>query len=55
MCDKKNKKIYDNLVNIETELKNSTDFKSYLISFLNFNPLINYKLQKKSSKILIKK
>jgi len=37
------------LANIETEFKNRNDFKSYLISFLNFNPLISYGTFKKKA------
>ena len=43
----KNKKIYDNLVDIEIEVKNREDFKSSLITFLNFNPLVSYSKFKK--------
>ena len=46
----KDKKIFDNLADIEIEeieVKKREDFKSSLITFLNFNPLVSYSKFKK--------
>ena len=40
ICDKKSKKIYDNLTNLEIKMKNGSDFKLSLINILYVNPLI---------------
>jgi uncharacterized protein with FMN-binding domain len=49
ICDIKNKKVYDNLANIEKEINNFSNYKEALISFLNKNPLIGYNAFKKKA------
>ena len=58
ICDMKDKKIFDNLADIEIEeieVKKREDFKSSLITFLNFNPFVSYgKFKKKAIKYYLK-